>query len=194
MQRRDCKPRRPAPPSRSSRGSAALHSDSHLLPAALAPSRPTPPSPSQARSSAAEPRRPPAASSSSPRASALARVALTPGSGRRSPTFTAVAQQPGSRSRERTSSPSSTPGDAHITRRRSSHLSSGGSLANPLSDFTLVPDTTIVPVSVSGGASSGNRHHQPFASVNGFNGAVDLSCAGHEPRSPAPSRHNSSVA
>jgi hypothetical protein len=45
-------------------------------------------------------------------------------------------------------------------------------LSNPLSDFTLVPSTTIVPVVIgASGTASIN-----LASVNGFSGAVSLTC------------------
>lgn len=60
------------------------------------------------------------------------------------------------------------------------NLSSGGPLANPQSDFTLVPTTTIVPVSISTGASSGTDTIN-LASVNGFNGNVTLTCAATAP-------------
>jgi subtilase family serine protease len=56
------------------------------------------------------------------------------------------------------------------------NLSSGGPLANPKSDFTLVPNTTIVPVSISAGANS-STDTVNLASVNGFNGNVTLTCA-----------------
>ncbi|HXR39214.1 MAG TPA: Ig-like domain repeat protein [Terracidiphilus sp.] len=49
------------------------------------------------------------------------------------------------------------------------------SISNPLSDFTLIPQTSIVPISVSGGASSGTSIIN-VASVNGFSGAVNLTC------------------
>jgi trimeric autotransporter adhesin len=55
------------------------------------------------------------------------------------------------------------------------NLTSPAPLANPQSDFTLVPDTTIVPVSISAGASSGTDTIN-LASVNGFNGNVNLTC------------------
>lgn len=60
------------------------------------------------------------------------------------------------------------------------NLSSGGPLANPLSDFTLVPSATIVPVNISGGPSSGTDTIN-LASVNGFNGNVTLTCAATSP-------------
>ncbi len=59
-------------------------------------------------------------------------------------------------------------------------LNGGSSIANPKSDFTLVPDTTIVPVSVSAGAGSGTDTIN-VASVNGFNGNVNLTCAATTP-------------
>lgn len=46
-------------------------------------------------------------------------------------------------------------------------------IANPLSDFTMVPNTTIVPIAV--GTGSTDIVH--IASVNGFSGAVSLDCA-----------------
>jgi hypothetical protein len=55
-----------------------------------------------------------------------------------------------------------------------------GSIANPKADFTLVPNTTIVPVSVSGGASSGTDTIN-VSSVNGFNGNLTLTCAATAP-------------
>jgi subtilase family serine protease len=46
-------------------------------------------------------------------------------------------------------------------------------IANPLSDFTLIPNTTIVPVTAgSSGTTTIN-----LASVNGFSGTVNLTCA-----------------
>ena len=48
-------------------------------------------------------------------------------------------------------------------------------LSNPLSDFTLIPQTSIVPISVSGGASTGTSVIS-LASLNGFSGAVNLTC------------------
>ncbi len=59
-------------------------------------------------------------------------------------------------------------------------LNGGGSISNPKADFTLVPNTTIVPVSVSAGASSGTDTIN-LASVNGFNGSVNLTCAATAP-------------
>jgi hypothetical protein len=51
-------------------------------------------------------------------------------------------------------------------------LNSGSLIANPLSDFTLVPQTTIVPVT----AGSSGTDTINLASVNGFSGNVSLSC------------------
>jgi subtilase family serine protease len=48
-------------------------------------------------------------------------------------------------------------------------------VSNPLSDFTLTPVTTIVPISMSGGAGSGTDTIN-LASVNGFSGSVALTC------------------
>ncbi|HEV2486693.1 MAG TPA: protease pro-enzyme activation domain-containing protein [Terracidiphilus sp.] len=46
-------------------------------------------------------------------------------------------------------------------------------ISNPLSDFTLIPNTTIVPVTAgSNGTTTIN-----LASVNGFSGTVNLTCA-----------------
>jgi subtilase family serine protease len=51
-------------------------------------------------------------------------------------------------------------------------LNSGNPISNPLSDFTLVPQTTILPVAAgSSGTTTIN-----LASVNGFSGAVSLTC------------------
>jgi trimeric autotransporter adhesin len=52
-------------------------------------------------------------------------------------------------------------------------LNSGGSIPNPLSDFTLVPDSSNVPVAV-GKSGTANIY---LSSVNGFSGAVNLKCA-----------------
>jgi hypothetical protein len=59
-------------------------------------------------------------------------------------------------------------------------LNGGSSIPNPLSDFTLVPDTTIVPVSISAGQNSGTDTIN-VSSVNSFNGAVNLTCAATAP-------------
>jgi hypothetical protein len=61
-------------------------------------------------------------------------------------------------------------------------LNGGNNIANPLSDFTLIPNTTIVPVSVSSGANSSTDTIN-VASVNGFTGTVSLSCAVPSPLS-----------
>ena len=53
-------------------------------------------------------------------------------------------------------------------------------IANPLSDFTLVPNTTIVPISLTGGANSGADTIN-VSSVNGFNGTVNLTCKATSP-------------
>ncbi len=54
-------------------------------------------------------------------------------------------------------------------------LNSGSPISNPLSDFSLVPATTIVPINVANGASS-NTDVINLASVNGFSGSVGLTC------------------
>ena len=54
-------------------------------------------------------------------------------------------------------------------------LNNESPISNPLSDFSLVAQSTIVPISVSGGASSGTATIN-LASVNGFSGAVNLTC------------------
>ncbi|MGA2571436.1 MAG: protease pro-enzyme activation domain-containing protein [Terracidiphilus sp.] len=59
-------------------------------------------------------------------------------------------------------------------------LSAGSAIQNPLADFTLVPNTTIVPVSISSGASTGQDTIN-VASVNGFSGTVNLTCAATTP-------------
>jgi subtilase family serine protease len=70
-------------------------------------------------------------------------------------------------------------GDTHYA--PSEYTLNGGSpIPNPMSDFTLVPDTTIVPVSVSAGASSGTDTIN-VASVNGFSGNVNLTCVATAP-------------
>jgi subtilase family serine protease len=70
-------------------------------------------------------------------------------------------------------------GDSHYSPSEF-NLTTGSPLANPLSDFTLVPSATIVPVNISAGASSGTDTIN-LASVNGFNGNVTLSCAATSP-------------
>jgi hypothetical protein len=52
-------------------------------------------------------------------------------------------------------------------------LSGGASINNPLSDFTMVPETTIVPVT----PGAGNTVTLNLSSVNGFGGTVNLTCA-----------------
>ncbi len=52
-------------------------------------------------------------------------------------------------------------------------LDSGASLGNPLSDFTMVPDSTIVPVP----AGTSAQVTINLGSVNGFAGAVNLNCS-----------------
>ena len=70
-------------------------------------------------------------------------------------------------------------GDTHYA--PSEYTLNGGSpIPNPLSDFTLVPNATIVPVSVSTGANSGTDTIN-VASVNGFSGNVNLTCAATTP-------------
>ena len=51
-------------------------------------------------------------------------------------------------------------------------LNSGGPISNPLSDFSMVPQTTIVPVT----AGSSGTMTIDLASVNGFTGTVNLTC------------------
>ncbi len=59
-------------------------------------------------------------------------------------------------------------------------LSSGSSISNPLADFSLVPSTAIVPISISGGTNSGTDIINA-SSVNGFTGTVNVSCAATTP-------------
>ncbi len=47
-------------------------------------------------------------------------------------------------------------------------------VSNPLSDFTMVPETSIVPVTA--GDNAGGNVTVNLAAVNGFSGAVNLSC------------------
>ncbi len=56
-------------------------------------------------------------------------------------------------------------------------LNGGAAISNPLSDFSIVPLTTIVPVSST---ASGNDTLN-LASVNGFTGSVTLTCASATP-------------
>ena len=54
-------------------------------------------------------------------------------------------------------------------------LNSGNAVSNPLSDFSLIPSTTIVPITA--GSTSGSTDTINLASVNGFTGNVSLTCA-----------------
>jgi hypothetical protein len=105
----------------------------------------------------------------------LGEVALTPGAGDVS-TFTAIL-----------SSQDLLQGANFITLQYTgdsvyapSEYTLNGSIANSKADFTLVPNTTIVPVSISGGANSGTDTIN-VASLNGFNGNVTLTCAATTP-------------
>ncbi len=70
-------------------------------------------------------------------------------------------------------------GDSHYA--PSEYTLNGGSpIQNPKADFSLVPNTTIVPVNISAGAGSGTDTIN-VASVNGFNGNVNLTCAAPSP-------------
>ena len=70
-------------------------------------------------------------------------------------------------------------GDSHYA--PSEYTLNGGSpIANPLADFSLIPNTTIVPVSISTGANSGQDIIN-VSSVNGFNGTVNLTCSATSP-------------
>ena len=53
-------------------------------------------------------------------------------------------------------------------------LNSGGAISNPLADFSLIPQTSIVPFSPTNNATDVIQ----VASVNGFSGALTLSCTG----------------
>ncbi|HEV2327092.1 MAG TPA: Ig-like domain-containing protein, partial [Terracidiphilus sp.] len=53
------------------------------------------------------------------------------------------------------------------------NLSTGGPLSNPLSDFSLAPDSAFVPITVGGSATD----NVELASVNNFTGPVTLTCA-----------------
>ena len=52
-------------------------------------------------------------------------------------------------------------------------LNSGGAIANPLSDFTLIPSSSNVPVTAGNSGTTTIN----LASVNGFAGTLSLSCA-----------------
>ncbi len=66
------------------------------------------------------------------------------------------------------------------TRYAPSEFTFSSPLQNPLSDFTLVPNTTLVPVNISAGASSGTVTIN-VASVNSFSGNVNLTCKATSP-------------
>ena len=74
-------------------------------------------------------------------------------------------------SREPISSPLQYTGDANYAPSAAT-LNSGGAISNPLSDFSIVPETTIVPVAA--GESSSDVVN--VNSVNGFSGAVSFTC------------------
>ena len=59
-------------------------------------------------------------------------------------------------------------------------LSGGSSIPNPLSDFTLVPNATTVPININAGASSGTDTIA-VASVNSFSGNVNFTCKAAAP-------------
>jgi hypothetical protein len=107
----------------------------------------------------------------------LGQVPLTPGSGDVS-TFTAVlsSQDIFQGSNFLTLQYN---GDSHYA--PSEYTLNGGSpIANPLADFSLIPNTTIVPVSIPTGANSGQDIIN-VSSVNGFNGMVNLTCSATSP-------------
>ncbi len=56
-------------------------------------------------------------------------------------------------------------------------INSGNPISSPLSDFSMVPNTTIVPVT----AGSNGTDTVNIASVNGFTGTVNLTCAATTP-------------
>jgi subtilase family serine protease len=56
-------------------------------------------------------------------------------------------------------------------------LNSGNPISSPLSDFSMVPNSTIVPVT----AGSNGTDTINIASVNGFTGTVNLTCAATTP-------------
>lgn len=51
-------------------------------------------------------------------------------------------------------------------------LNNGNAVSNPLSDFSMVPQTTVVPVSIGSSATDTIN----LSSVNGFSGAVNFTC------------------
>ena len=51
-------------------------------------------------------------------------------------------------------------------------LNNGGAISNPLSDFAMVPSTTIVPVTAGASATDAIN----LSSVNGFSGTVNYTC------------------
>jgi len=59
-------------------------------------------------------------------------------------------------------------------------LNNNSAINNPLADFSLVPNSTIVPVSISAGANSGTDTIN-VTSINGFNGTVNLTCKATSP-------------
>jgi hypothetical protein len=61
-------------------------------------------------------------------------------------------------------------GDSHYAPSTSAAVN----LANPLSDFSMVPETTIVSVTAGGSSSTDTIN---VSSVNGFSGAVSFTCA-----------------
>jgi hypothetical protein len=68
-------------------------------------------------------------------------------------------------------------------------LNSGGAISNPLSDFSMVPETTIVPVT----AGSSGTDTINLSSVNGFAGAVSFTCAPTPTGNPVTCNVNSSA-
>jgi hypothetical protein len=74
-------------------------------------------------------------------------------------------------------------------------LSTG--VSNPLSDFTMVPQTTNIPIGLSGTTGTGTTPIN-IASVNGFTGTVTLSCSATSPltctAAPNPTLSNNSSA
>ena len=74
-------------------------------------------------------------------------------------------------------------GDTHYAPSEFTLYGSNSPLPNPQADFSLVPDTTIVPINISTGANSGADTIN-VSSVNTFNGTVNLSCAVTTPATP----------